>query len=365
MEIIGLIAEYNPFHNGHLYQIKKIKEMYPDSIIVLALNGYFLERGEISIETKEEKTRLAINNGVDIVVELPFIFGSQASDIFASKAIDILNKFNITKLVFGSESNDIKLLTEIANYQNNIEFNNKVKEYLNEGLNYPTALNKAGLKNIDTPNDLLGISYIKAILNNNYNIEPVTIKRTNDYHDTYLDSDIVSASNIREKIKNNIDIKKYIPEGNIVSINENKLFELLKYKVLTDQNLDEYLTVDEGIDNRIKKCINDASSIDELIKLIKTKRYTYNKIKRMLIHILVGIKKKDIPNEIEYIKILGINNLGQSYLKNLELPLFNKHNSINTITYKYELIVSKLYDSLTNQNTINFELSNKPIKKDN
>ena len=106
MEIIGLIAEYNPFHNGHLYQLEKIKELYPDSIIILVLNGYFLERGIPSIETKQEKTRLALKYGVDIVLEHPFIFGSNSADIFASSALELLNCLSVTKLVFGSESGD-------------------------------------------------------------------------------------------------------------------------------------------------------------------------------------------------------------------------------------------------------------------
>mgnify|MGYP002527353266 CR=1 FL=1 len=122
MEIIGIVTEYNPFHNGHLYQIKKTRELYPDSIIVICLNGYFLERGEISIETKEEKTRLALKYGANIVVELPFVFGSNSADIFAEASVKILNNLHITKLLFGSELNDISLLTSLAKKQLNKSF---------------------------------------------------------------------------------------------------------------------------------------------------------------------------------------------------------------------------------------------------
>ena len=204
MEIIGLIAEYNPFHNGHLYQLEKIKELYPDSIIILVLNGYFLERGIPSIETKQEKTRLALKYGVDIVLEHPFIFGSNSADIFASSALELLNCLSVTKLVFGSESGDKSKLFRSAETQLHEDFDKQLKIILDTGVNYPTALNKATGVDISEPNDLLGVAYIKSILKNNYKIDIEVIKRTNDYHDIKSNDIIVSASNIREKIKNNI-----------------------------------------------------------------------------------------------------------------------------------------------------------------
>ena len=208
MDSIGIIVEYNPFHNGHLYQIEKVKEMYPDSKIIIILNGYFLERGLISLETKEEKTRLALKYGVDLVIELPFVFGSNSADTFASASLYLLNELKVKKLIFGSESNDINLLKTVASRQLEEGFDEKLKSFLDQGLNYPTALNKAIGIELDNPNDLLGVSYIKTILQNNYSIEPISIKRTNSYHDNNLNDKIVSASNIREKLNNNEDISK-------------------------------------------------------------------------------------------------------------------------------------------------------------
>ena len=167
MDIIGIIAEYNPFHNGHIYHINKIKEKYPDAILILVLNGYFLERGEISILTKEEKTRIALEYGVNIVLELPFLMGSQSADIFADASIKILNNYHVNKIIFGSECNDVSMLTNIAKAQFKDDFDELVKNYMDEGCNYPTALARACKVNFDfNPNDLLGISYIKAIINN-------------------------------------------------------------------------------------------------------------------------------------------------------------------------------------------------------
>lgn len=364
MEIIGIICEYNPLHNGHIYHIKKIKELFPDSLIILVLNGYFLERGEMSILSKEDKTRLALQNQIDIVLELPFIYGIQSADTFANIALKILNNFHVTKLIFGSETNNINQLKLIANKQLESNYNEKVQNFLSDGLNYPTALAKS--LNIDfnfQPNDLLGISYTKAIIINQYPIEPITIKRTNDYHDKTSNEIIISATNIREKIKNNINITKYIPHNvndHLIKLNYLNYFKLLKYKILTDIHLNNYLDVDEGIEYRLKKFITKANNLEDFISLIKTKRYTYNKINRMLTHILVSLPK-NLSKELDYIKILGFNKKGQNYLNSFDkfdiATIVNK----NSLQYKFELQASIIYDLINNTNTNTFEKNNKPI----
>lgn len=368
MDVIGIICEYNPFHNGHIYHIKKIKNLYKNSIIILIINGYFLERGETSILSKEDKIKVALDNEVDLVAELPFVFGTQSADIFADASIKILNELKVNKIIFGSECNDIDFLSKIVDIQlNDIQYDDKVKIYLNQGLNYPTAMAKALNinKDISNPNDLLAISYIKSIKANNFNITPISIKRTTDYHDLNSTENIISASNIRNKLKENMEITNYIPCGIkncIKTINYEKLFELLKYKILTDNDLSKYLTVDEGIENKIKKEIINSSSYEDLIKNIKTKRYTYNKINRMFIHILIGLLKCDNNLKIDYIKILGFNNKGQKYLssikKNLNTPIKVNQNSK---IYSYELRASLIYDMITDSNTYEFEIKNKPV----
>lgn len=365
METIGIICEYNPFHNGHLYHINKIKELYPDSLIILVLNGYFLERGEISILSKEAKTKIALANNIDIVLELPVIFGTQSADTFAKYSLKILNNFNVNKIIFGSESNNIDLIKEIANKQLNKDFDEKIKIYLDKGINYPTALAKALNINFDfTPNDLLGISYVKAIIKNNYNIEPICIKRTSDYHDKISNDYIVSATNIREKIKNNEDISKYIPiniKDFINNINYNNYFKLLKYKINTDLYLNNYLDVDEGIEYRLKEFVNKSNNIEDFITYIKTKRYTYNKINRMFIHILLNFLKSD-NQDLEYIKILGFNKKGKKYLNKIKDNLKISTNvNKDSIQYKYEIKASIIYDLINNTNTYQYELKNKPI----
>ncbi len=368
MEKIGIICEYNPFHNGHIYHIDQIKKMYPDSLIVLVLNGYFMQRGEVSILSKEDKVKIALDNNIDIVIEHPFVFASNSADIFAESAIKLLNHLKVDKIIFGSESNDIDLLTKVASIQLKEDFNLRVKEELEIGVNYPTALNKAIGINISSPNDLLGIAYIKAILKNNFNIEPISIKRINDYHDMKSDNDVISASNIREKHKNKLDVNKYTNYQHLFqNINEELLFNLIKYKIITEHNLNKYLSVDEGIEYKLIKEISKVNNLDQFINKIKSKRYTYNRIRRMLIHILIGLTKENKDNsKLDYIKVLGFNINGQNYLKQIkkecEIPITRKI-SENYLVQKYELTASLIYDLITNNNTIKYEKNNKPILK--
>ena len=141
IKTIGIIAEYNPFHNGHLKHLKEIKKLEKDSLIILVLNGYFLQRGEISLLTKEDKTKIALDNGIDLVVELPFIYGTQSADIFALNAIKILDSMSVDEIIFGSESNNIELLDKIANIElYDEDYQILLKKYLNTGDNYPTAI---------------------------------------------------------------------------------------------------------------------------------------------------------------------------------------------------------------------------------
>lgn len=372
MKAVGIICEYNPIHNGHLYHIEKVKQLFPDSIIVLVLNGYFLERGEISILSKEEKTELALLYGIDLVVELPVVFGTQSADIFAEKALEILNHLHVTDILFGSESNDSDLLIKIAELQLEDNFDSQVRNLLKSGINYPTALFKAlNLnKNINEPNDLLGISYAKAILKHNYPIKIHTIKRTSEYHDTVSNERIISASNIRKKMNNKEDITNFVPQqvpSLIHHCNEELLFKLLQYKMITSNDLSIYLTVDEGIEKRLKKVILECDHLEDFLLKVKTKRYTYNKIRRMIIHILLGLtKEKNDSLTLEYIHILGFSNKGQkylNYLRNKSTISFKPLHS--SAIYEYEKRASFLYDILMNTNTKTFEIQNTPIKKDN
>ena len=356
MNVIGIIAEYNPFHLGHLYQINKIKEMYKDSIIIAIVSSSFTQRGDVSILNKWDKARIALDNGIDLVIELPYFYAGQSSDIFAKGAVTILNYLGIDTLVFGMESDDINNLKLMADIQlNDKNYNNIVKEYLSNGYNYPTALSKAikDILNLDIyfPNDLLALSYIKQVKLINNNINVIGIKRTNDYHSKEITSNIVNASLIREQFKNNLDISNYIPSydtNKLYNVSVNDFYPLLKYQILNNiNNLDKFLTVDEGIDNRIKKYIKNSNNWNELVNNIKTKRYTYNKINRMLMHILFNLTKDESKNiVIDYVRVLGFNSKGRSYLNKIK-----KNKDINIVT-NYKDGISKLFDLENRVNNI-------------
>ena len=353
MKAIGVIAEYNPFTNGHLYHLHTIKEKYPDYTIVVVMNGHFTQRGDVSIINKWKRCEIALQCGADLVVELPFPFATQSADFFAYGAITILEKLQVEKVIFGSESDQLENLKSIAEIQiDNDDLDKLVKVYSKLGSNYPTALSNAIYdltgKKVDAPNDLLGISYIKTILKNHYHIQPEVIKRTNDYHSL----EEGSASSVREKLKQQEDVLAFIPtEEKPYLIDLHFLedyFPLLKYKIITEKDLSIYQTVEEGIEFSLKREIQNCNSIEELIKSIKSKRYTHNKIKRMLLHILCGFTKEMAQNmkHITYIRLLGFNQKGKKYLnaikKELDVPLISKITREKDFMLEYEIETTKI-----------------------
>jgi len=382
MKKIGIICEYNPFHNGHLHHLEEIKKMFPNDYIVLVMSGNFTQRGDVSIIDKWAKTDIALHYGVDLVVELPFVFATQGADIFAKGSVELLNYLDVDYLVFGSESNDLNKLKELADIQvNNKKYNKLVKKYLDEGINYPTALSKAlydlSGKKISKPNDILGITYIREILKQNSKIKPITIKRNDNYNCTELDDFFSSATSIRYALKNNSDVKNHVPEYTYKYLDDKlyfieDYFSLLKYTILTEyDNLDKFQTVDEGIENRIKKYIIASKSIEELILKIKTKRYTYNKINRMFTHILCHFTKEEAASlkDIEYIRVLGFNNKGRLILKdiknNIDIPIitnFSKlKNKMLDIEFRSTCVYSSILGEKEKTEAIENEYKNMPI----
>lgn len=379
MDKIGIICEYNPFHNGHIYHLEKIKEMFPDSFITLVLSASFTERGEFSYLTKWDKTRIALKYKVDLVVELPFIFTVRSADLFAYYAVSMLEKLKMDYLIFGSETDDVDTLKNLVSTMlYNKDYDKLVKKYLDLGNNYPASCMKALYNltnvNINNSNDLLGISYIKTIFLNDYKIKPLTIKRTNNYLAKEITNDISSATSIREYYLNNQDIDKTIPDitKQYLTIKKNyqeKYFSILKYKLINEINdLDKYLDVVEGIDTRIKKVILKSNTLKELIDNIKTKRFTYNKLNRMFLHILFNFEKKDSKQDLNYIRILGFNQKGRLYLKtiknDLDIPLITNYKDIDDFVLKFELKVTILYLTIIDrENLIKEELKSIPIKE--
>lgn len=362
MNKVGIIAEYNPFHNGHLYHLNEAKKMFPNSSFILILIGNFTQRGEISVIDKWDKTKIALDYGYDLIVELPFIFSCQAANFYAKGAIEILNYLDCNYLVFGSETNDVKLLEKLTNLTyDNKEYEDLVKIYIDKGLNFPTAsskaLNKISNVIIDKPNDVLALEYVRQIKNTNSKIIPISIKRTNDYHGNEINCKITSATSIRKNIKDIDKIKNTMPTNvinYIKEINYDKYFDLLKYEILINDNLNEYLGVDEGIENKLKKEILTFNNLDKFILKVKSKRYSYNRIKRMLLHILCKTKKINNDLNIKYIRVLGFNNNGKAILKEVKkknnIPVITKFKKEHEHLFKEDLKASRIYSLICDYN---------------
>lgn len=360
MESIGIIAEYNPFHNGHLYQIQKIKNSFPNATIIVAMSGNFTQRGDPAILDKWTRAQLAIQNGADLVVEIPYAFVTQSADYFSYAAITLLEKLKVEKLIFGSESNCIEDLIQIAKAQlGEKDFDKLVKIYSKFGYNYPTSLSLA-LKDltgkvIKTPNDILGITYIKTILKYQYKIKPVAIQRTNEYHCKELTGLISSATSIREHIDQVEKIKDSIPHNTYEAILAETLykkedyFNFLKYKIITERDLEKYHLVEHHLAIKLKKEILIAKNYEDLIQKVKSKHQTYSKISRALLHILCNYTKEEAKdnNEIRYIRLLGFNKNGRDYLnqhkKELSLPVISKISKDKDKMLELELRTTKIY----------------------
>lgn len=360
---VGIVVEYNPFHNGHIYQINEIKRIYKDCSIVVVMSSTITMRGEISLLNKWQKTSVAINNGIDLVIELPSVF-CQSADTFAFNAVKLLNEIGIDIIVFGSESDNISKLIEVAKVQlNNKKFDNIVKTNMDKGFNYPTSLSNAiydltGL-NVNTPNDILAVSYIKSVLEINDKIIIKSIKRSNDYNDLVSNSNIVSASNIRNKYLNNLNFKNSVPTETYNYLKQNNfdfnlLFNLIKYNILINKDdLSKFHLVDESICSRLYNSALISSNLNELILNVKTKRYTYNRISRILLFILLNITKVEANNfKLEYIRVLGMNKKGKEILKSAKklssLPILTKFKN----GYKlldYELKITTIYSMILNK----------------
>lgn len=326
MKVLGIIVEYNPFHNGHIYHLQKAKELTQCDYTIAVMSSSFVQRGEPAIIDKWQRSHLAIEYGVDLVIELPFVYACQSADYFAKGAIDLLHALGVTDLCFGSEDGHIETFIDIAeaiqNHQN--LYNESIKQSMKEGLRYPDACNlalkKILHKEIKTPNDLLGLSYVKEIIFHQYNITPHCITRTNDYHDTTLSS-IASASAIRHAIYNQKDFTNALPHPEYYQNESYRLddfFDYLRYQILTSspQELQTYHMVDEGLENLLINQISKSHNMEELIQSLLSKRYTKPRIQRMLIHILMKNTKEDIKAamNVDYIRILAMNQQGREYL---------------------------------------------------
>lgn len=384
MKAVGLVTEYNPFHNGHLYHLNKAMELTGADISVAVMSGDFVQRGEPAVLDKYTRTSMALNSGVNLVVELPVNYAVSSAESFAAGALKVLDYIKADSIAFGSESGDIERLSKLAHIlcDNEDTLYKEISKYTANGISYAAARQKVVEKLTDkdtaamltSSNNILAVEYLKAIIKNNYAIKPYTVQRQGDaYNDTNIRSDYASATALRGNLKAD-NISKYIPvkAGLILSSNANYIYpdditEVLFTRLLDIlfasnydknvfiENVMQYPDVSKEIAGRLYKSAMDmitrtvpqrseskdnwAFSFGSLCEHIKTKEVPLSRIKRALVRITLGLDKKHMEKYANepYIRVLGFDKKGQEYLsyirKTVEVPLITK-----TADYKEMLL---------------------------
>lgn len=360
--VLGIIAEYNPFHNGHFYHMQEAKRVTNAEYCVCVVSGNFTQRGEPSIINKWSKAYMALCCGADLIIELPTIYSTSSAENFASGAIKILNSLKIvTDVAFGTECNDIATLNNIANvvYSEPKEYKNILNHELKRGLSYPSARENAIMMYLNdikryanvmaSSNNILAIEYLKALKAQKSRINPIAIKRNKVYYndETIVDG-LASATAIRKFLarKEYADVRKVVPRSTyqilgeeikkgkvILSIKDFEkeiIYNLRKMSIEEIANLPD---VSEGLEYSIKRAAEESNDINEIIEKIKSKRYTQTRIQRILIYSLLNINKKDMQNSkniIPYTRILGFNQRGRMLLSEIvrENPKINMITSV-------------------------------------
>lgn len=342
-KVLGIIAEYNPFHNGHLYHLEQSKKETGSTYTVAIMSGNFTQRGNTSIIDKWSKAESALYCGIDLVLELPVLYSISSAENFADGAIKILDSLKVVDyLSFGAETNDIKILQQIAEvlYAEPRKYKTLLSHELKKGLSFPKARENALMMYlndirrftnvISAPNNILGIEYLKALLKYKSNIKPISIHRSSvGYNDLVYTDNIASSTAIRNIMKNNgFDILrnllpepsysiliKNIKQGHVVpdlsTFEKEIIYNLRKMDI---SEIAELPDVSEGLEFALKNTANSCNTLNEFINIIKSKRYTNTRIQRILLYALLGITKKDIDlskKTIPYIRVLATNKRGK------------------------------------------------------
>ena len=372
-KVLGIVAEYNPFHNGHLYHLEESKKATGANYTVAIISGNFTQRGDTSIIDKWSKTKIALSNGIDIVIELPLLYSISSAENFAEGAIKILDSLKVVDYIsFGAETSNIKILDKIADvlYNEPKEYKALLAHELSKGISYPKARDNAlmmylnnirQLSNVvSSPNNILGIEYLKALKKFNSNILPIAIPRfSSEYNDTSFSGNIASATAIRNIIKNkgfdilqkllpsscysilmdNIKVGHIVPD--ITVFEKEIIYNLRKMSI---NEISELADVSEGLEFAIKNAANSCNSIVEFLNIIKSKRYTTTRLQRILLYSLLGITKRDISLSkkcLPYIRVLGFNERG----KYLISEVAKANPKLNIVTS-----VKKFFDNNLNKN---------------
>ncbi|GAF63957.1 nucleotidyltransferase [Bacillus sp. TS-2] len=359
---VGLIVEYNPFHNGHALHLQTSKQLSNANMVVAVMSGFFLQRGEPALLPKWERARMALMAGADLVIELPYYYSVQKAELFAEGAIKVLSELGVHSVSFGSENGDIQDFKELISFiqQHQSEWDELVRMEMKSGKSYPKATSNAfeainsnqkpGLS-LSQPNNILGYHYLRAIEKFAPTMEAYTLKRTSaQYHDEQIPIEsIASATSIRKALfeeKNLHLIKHVVPRStwDILSQYEQAFnsfqqwesyFPYLQYQLITSshEQLREIYECEEGLEFRLKEAIKQSTSFSDFMNRIKTKRYTWNRLQRLLTHILTQTTKKEVDQllaleTLPYLRLLGMSSRGREYLrknkKEINTPIISR-----------------------------------------
>lgn len=336
MKIAAIICEYNPFHNGHKYHIEQTKKQYGATHIVCVMSGNFTQRGDVALCDKYERARAALKSGADLVLELPVAFSLASAEYFARGAVHIINSLGcVDMLSFGSETGNSDILKEAAGAVHFALDSDDFTDYMKRGLSYPAALKKvveeyytSDVVDILTgPNNILGVEYIRALDMAGGTIEPVTVKRYGAAHDSEEISRTVSASKLRKMIRNGEDVTCYTDFSdyeNYAVIERLETAILAKLRTMTKSDFEKLPNGGGGIENRMVKAARTATTLPQLMLMIKSKNFTMSRIRRLILCAFLGITKNDLKNMPSYIRILGMNDKGKEILsaaKECPLPI--------------------------------------------
>ncbi|WP_274309362.1 nucleotidyltransferase [Solibacillus daqui] len=379
MQAVGIVVEYNPFHNGHLHHVTEAKRTTNSDVAVAVMSGQFLQRGEPALVDKWHRTKMALQSGVDIVIELPYIFSTAQATLFASGSIQLLEAMHCKHLAFGSEQGTI---TPFINTYEVIEsnrdlYNSIIKEHVQQGKSYPQALFIAyeqltqhypnAYIDLAQPNNILGYHYVEAIKQLHCIMQPATIQRiAAGYYDAIdTSSQIASATGIRQALFGGQDLNEvaqFLPHASIEQLqiwqqthgqfaSWESFWPLLKYAIIrhTPQQLKQYADVAEGLENSLIKHAATSDSYAEFMNSLKSKRYTWTRLQRMLTHIFTGVTKEQLhqTKTPSYIRILGMTKQGQGYIssikKSLTLPLISRVASVSDPVLAIDLHATQMY----------------------
>lgn len=350
--IAGIIAEYNIFHNGHKYQIDEIKKR--SDAVVAVMSGGFVQRGDIAVTDKWTRAGMALQNGADLVLELPVCYALNAAPNFALGGVNTLNALGvIDTIVFGSECGNIDTLLHTAELLEHEpqEISDKIRAFTAEGMSYPSALSSAygSLINADIlcqPNNILAVEYIRALIKSKSKIKPVTIKRTGAGHnDICTTGNFASASQIRSMLFNGSDITPFVPK----SANKFPLYSvslidsaiLSKLRLASPDMLKNINEMTEGLENRIISASKEVYSFSSLAEAVKSKRYTMSKIRRVILASLINFERDIYSPYPEYIRVLGMNKRGMEILKSAKtvcsVPIITKTADFKEKSRQFEL----------------------------